>query len=200
MTTPDSSKPDFVPTDTPAAAAPQATGTVPAGPAGVPQLPAQTLGQPAQPGPRVVVGSYPDYALAQQAVDHLSDNKFPVERTSIIGTDLRLVENVLGRLTTGRAAAAGAASGAWFGLFIGVLFGLFSDSNWFAVILTTVLIGAVWGAIFGAIAHAATGGRRDFTSRSSLQAAQYAVLADAEVADEARALLVRLNWQASGAQ
>jgi hypothetical protein len=190
----------ITPQDDPAAAAPQTAGTVPPGPAGVPQLPAQTLGVPGPAGPTVVVGSYPEYALAQRAVDHLSDNKFPVERTSIIGTDLRLVENVLGRLTVGRAALAGAASGAWFGLFIGVLFGLFSDSNWFAVILTTLLIGAVWGAIFGAIAHAATGGRRDFTSRSSLQAAQYAVLADAEVADEAKALLVRLNWQTSGAQ
>lgn len=198
MTTPTPPSPSDSPSDVPAAAAPQATGAVPPGPAGVPQLPAQA--GPAPAGPRVVVGTYPEYALAQQAVDHLSDNKFPVQRTSIIGTDLRLVENVLGRLTTGRAAAAGAASGAWFGLFIGVLFGLFSDSNWFSVILTTVLIGAVWGAIFGAIAHAATGGRRDFTSRSSLQAAQYAVLADTEVADEAKALLIRLNWQVSGAQ
>ncbi|MEU4428906.1 general stress protein [Actinoplanes sp. NPDC024001] len=181
------------------------SGAVPPGPAGVPDLPAAQAAKTgglgaAAAGPTVVVGSYPEYVLAQQAVDHLSDNKFPVERVKIIGTDLRLVETVLGRLTTGRAALAGAASGAWFGLFIGLLFGLFSDSGWFAVILTTVLIGAVWGAIFGAIAHAATGGRRDFTSRSSLQAAQYAVLADAEVADEARALLVRLNWQASGAQ
>ncbi|MBG0567517.1 general stress protein [Actinoplanes aureus] len=177
------------------------TGSVPPGPAGVPDLPAQAAASGgATAGPTVVVGTYPEYALAQQAVDHLSDNKFPVQRVKIIGTDLRLVETVLGRLTTARAALAGAASGAWFGLFIGLLFGLFSDSEWLAVILTTVLIGAIWGAIFGAIAHAATGGRRDFTSRSSLQAAQYAVLADAEVADEARALLVRLNWQASGAQ
>jgi hypothetical protein len=150
--------------------------------------------------PTTVVGTYPDYAMAQQAVDHLSDNKFPVERTAIIGTDLRLIENVLGRLTTGRAALAGAASGAWFGLFIGLLFGLFSNSGWFAVILVCLLIGAAWGAIFGAIAHAATGGRRDFASRSSLVAGQYAVTADAEVAEEARQLLVQLNWRASGAE
>ncbi|MEV6350354.1 general stress protein [Actinoplanes sp. NPDC051851] len=189
------------PADDPAAAGPATTGAVPPGPSGLsPRFPSQTGGATGHTGPTVVVGTYPEYALAQQAVDHLSDNKFPVEHTSIIGTDLRLGETVLGRLTTGRAAGAGAASGAWFGLFIGVLFGLFSNSNWFSVILTTVLIGAVWGAIFGAIAHAATGGRRDFTSRSSLQAAQYAVLADAEVADEARTLLVQLNWRASGAE
>jgi hypothetical protein len=145
------------------------------------------------------VATYPDYASAQRAVDYLSDNKFPVERTAIVGTDLRLVETVLGRLTVGRAALAGAGAGAWFGLFIGLLFGIFSNSNWFAIIITTVLVGAVWGAIFGAIAHAATRGRRDFSSRSSLQASQYAITADAEVAEQARALLTRLNWQASGA-
>jgi hypothetical protein len=173
-------------------------GAVPPGPAGVPSLPAQT--QAAGGAPTVVVGTFPDYAQAQKAVDTLSDNKFPVERSAIIGTDLRLVENVLGRLTTARAALAGAASGAWFGLFIGLLFGLFSTSSWFGVILAGLLIGAAWGAVFGAIAHAATGGRRDFASRSSIQAGQYAVVTDAEVADQARSLLVQLNWQASGAQ
>src|ERR1700754_4898519 len=129
---------------------------VPPGPAGgTPDLPAQTVAAAA--APTVVVGSYPDYAMAQQAVDHLSDNGFPVERTAIIGTDLRLVENVLGRLTIRRAPPAGVASGAWFGLFVGILFTLFSDStNWLGILVTTILVGALWGAVFGAIAHALT--------------------------------------------
>jgi hypothetical protein len=176
-----------------------AAGNVPPGPTGVPSLPSQTAGAPI-PTATVVVGSYADYALAQQAVDYLSDNKFPVERTAIIGTDLRLVENVLGRLTTARAAGAGLASGAWFGLLIGLLLGIFSNSNWFAVIFVCLIIGAVWGAAFGAIAQAATGGRRDFASRSSLQAGQYAVTTDPDVAEQARQLLVQINWRASGAQ
>ena len=187
---------------------PAGTDRVPPGPGGVPSLPADTgsgTGRFGAPGygaaamPTIAVATYADYPSAQRAVDYLSDNKFPVERTAIVGTDLRLVESVLGRLTTGRAALAGAASGAWFGLFIGLLFGIFSNSNWLAVLVVCIVIGAIWGAIFGAIAHATTGGRRDFASRSSLQASQYAVIADAEVADEARQLLTRLNWQTSGA-
>jgi len=177
-----------------------ANEAIPPGPAGVPSTPAANPGAGAPATPTVSVATYPDYAQAQHAVDYLSDNKFPVEKTSIVGTDLRLVENVLGRFTTVRAAGAGAASGAWFGLFIGLLLGIFSNSNWFAVIFVTLIIGAIWGAIFGAIAQAATGGRRDFTSRSSLQAGQYAVVVEADAAGEARALLTRLNWQASGAQ
>src|SRR3712207_8985496 len=39
---------------------------------------------------------------------------------SIIGSDLRMVERVTGRLSWGRAIGAGAASGAWFGLFVGL--------------------------------------------------------------------------------
>ena len=188
------------PSENPPVTTPLAGDTIPPGPSGVPATPAADpeLGAPAVP--TVSVATYPDYAQAQKAVDYLSDNKFPVEKTSIVGTDLRLVETVLGRLTTLRAAGAGAASGAWFGLFIGLLLGIFSNSNWFAVIFVCLIIGAIWGAIFGAIAQAATGGRRDFTSRSSLQASQYGVVVEADAADEARALLTRLNWQASGAQ
>lgn len=43
---------------------------------------------------RQMVGSYTEYAGAQRAVDFLSDERFPVERTAIIGSDLRLVELV----------------------------------------------------------------------------------------------------------
>jgi hypothetical protein len=132
-------------------------------------------------------------------VDYLSDNDFPVARTAIVGTDLRLVETVLGRMTVGRAAVVGAGSGAWFGLLIGLVFTIFSSSAWWAVLLTALVVGAIWGAIFGAVAHALTGGRRDFTSSSTLQASQYAVVVDAEVADEARVLITRVNWRASGA-
>ena len=72
------------------------------------------------------VASYPSYEEAQAAVDRLSDERFPVENLDIVGSGLRLVERVTGRLTNARAAAAGAASGAWFGLFIGLLVGLFT--------------------------------------------------------------------------
>jgi hypothetical protein len=145
-------------------------------------------------GPTVQVSTYDDYASAQRTVDFLSDNGFPVEQTAIVGTDLKMVENVLGRLTTARAALAGAASGAWFGLLIGLLIGIFSASAWWRVLIAAIVIGAVWGAIFGGIAHAATGGRRDFSSRTSLQAGHYAVNVGEDHAEEATLMLRRLDW------
>ena len=93
----------------------------------------------------VQVGSYDSYEQAQAAVDYLSDEKFPVENVTIIGTDLRQIEKVTGRLTTGRAIAAGAAGGAWWGLFVGLLLGIFSTDGgaWIGSVLTGLVIGLV---------------------------------------------------------
>ena len=133
------------------------------------------------------------------AVDFLSDNGFPVERTAIIGSDLRMVETVLGRLTRGRAALAGAGSGAWFGLLIGLLLSLFArgSSSALALLLSALAYGAGFGAVFGFIGHALTGGRRDFTSRSQIIAGRYDVVADPDVADEAKNMLIKLAWRES---
>ncbi|MBA2767549.1 MAG: hypothetical protein H0U35_00150 [Sporichthyaceae bacterium] len=142
-----------------------------------------------------VIGSYDTYAEAQRAVDFLSDKQFPVQHVSIVGSDLRMVENVLGRLTRGRAAMAGAASGAWFGLFVGLLLSLFADegTNAIVLILSAVVYGAVFGAIFGFAGHAFTGGKRDFTSRSKIVASAYEVRCVWAEADRAREILAGLT-------
>ncbi len=157
---------------------------------------------PVEPGPESgvdgpVVGSYPTYAKAQQAVDYLSDNKFPVQHVAIIGSDLRMVENVIGRLTLGRVVLAGASSGAWFGLLVGILLSLFGErnTNFFGNILGAVLIGALFGIVFGFASYRATGGKRDFTSRSQVVARQYDVTCAPAQAEEAKNLLIKLGWR-----
>lgn len=144
---------------------------------------------------RELVGSYAEYNDAQRAVDFLSDEKFPVERSAIIGSDLRLVEFVVGRLNYGRAALAGAASGAWFGLLIGLFLGLFTPGldSLLAVLLWGLVLGALAGAAFGLAGHAMTGGKRDFLSQRQLAAARYDVVVDSEFANEARTVLARLD-------
>ena len=81
---------------------------------------------------------YDDYASAQKAVDFLSDKEFPVENCMIVGTDLKRVERITGRLTTGRVAVGGLVSGVWLGLFVGLIFALFTDEGILAVILSTI--------------------------------------------------------------
>jgi hypothetical protein len=142
-----------------------------------------------------VVGTYDTYVEAQRAVDFLSDEQFPVQNVSIVGSDLKMVEKVTGRLTRGRATAGGAASGAWFGLFVGVLLSLFADSgtNAFALIVSALLYGAVFGAIFGFVGHAMSGGKRDFTSRSKIASSRYELVCVWAEADKAREVLARMQ-------
>ena len=141
-------------------------------------------------GNRRSIGSYADYSAAQKAVDTLSDRGFPVEHVSIVGTGLKVVERVLGRMTTPRAAGAGAMSGAWFGLLIGLIFS-FGSAGLLAPVLAGVVLGAVFGGTFGAATHAALRGSRDFTSTQAIVASRYDVL----VTDD---LFVRASFLLSG--
>ena len=142
------------------------------------------------------LATYDTYEQAQRAVDFLSDHEFPVENLAIVGTDLRQFERVTGRLNYPRAAAAGAASGAWFGLLIGLVLWLFGNAGGrgsVIVLLVPIALGAVFGAAFAAAGYAATGGRRDFTSVSTIVATRYEVLCEHRVAQQARELLAQLT-------
>ena len=140
-------------------------------------------------GSRRRVASFSTYPEAQRAVDALADQRFPVERLSIVGSDLRLVEQVTGRMTWGRAALAGLTSGAVFGALFGWIFAILAsddtDSSAFGIFLYGLVVGAVIGLVFGLVGYALTGGRRDFSSVTGMQAGRYEVMADAEVADDA---------------
>jgi len=135
---------------------------------------------------------YDDYAAAQKAVDFLSDEKFPVEHLMIVGTDLKRIERITGRLTTGRVAAGGLLSGIWLGLFVGLIFMLFTDEDALGVILSTVAIGALFGVIWALLGYAMTRGRRDFSSVTQVVATKYEVLVEHKVAAQAREMLARL--------
>lgn len=143
------------------------------------------------------IATYETYLEAQRAVDHLSDKEFAVENVTIVGTDLRMVERVTGRLTYSRVALAGLASGAWFGLVIGLLFWAVGTSQ-VPPILPAVAIGAAAGIIFSVISYSFTGGKRDFTSSSQIVASRYAVLCVGEHAHRARALLTEAGGPGIG--
>jgi hypothetical protein len=149
------------------------------------------------PTPRRVVASFGRYEEAERAVDVLSDRKFPVERTAIVARDLDYVEQVTGRITYWRAMGLGALNGAVIGLLIGWLFGLF---NWFDPVVSAFWLaldglwfGALVGAAMGLIAHALTGGRRDFAAVGGFRAKHYDVVVDEPFADEAERMLADLR-------
>jgi hypothetical protein len=142
---------------------------------------------------RRTVATFTDYASAERAVDYLSDHGFPVDRTAIIARDLKLVEQVTGRVGYLEAALRGLLSGALAGVLISWLFAIFDwvdpavARGW--LIVDGFWFGALVGAVAGLIAHALTRGRRDFASVSGVLADRYEVVADEEVADEAERLI-----------
>ena len=170
----------FQPAQTPGAA-PGAPTTPARGPAALPTPP---KGWP--------IGSYPTYAEAQRAVDHLSDSEFPVQQVTIVGVDLMQVERVTGRLTWPKVLGGGVLTGAWLGLFIGLILGFFSPSPWGALI-TGIVAGVFFGLITSAIPYAMARGTRDFSSTMQLVAGRYDVLCDPQSAEKGRDLLARLT-------
>jgi hypothetical protein len=134
---------------------------------------------------------YDDYASAQKTVDFLSDKEFPVENCMIVGTDLKQVERITGRLTTGKVALGGAATGFWFGLFVGLIFSLF-DSGGFGTIITTALFGVLFGIIWALLGYAAARGQRDFSSVRTVVATRYEVLVEHKLLARAQELLTQL--------
>ncbi|MDM7854200.1 general stress protein [Cellulomonas alba] len=146
----------------------------------VPRIPTPPQGE--------TVAAFGTYMEAQQAVDHLAEQQFPVQLVTIVGTDLRMVERVTGRMSYPRAAASGFIGGAWFGLFVGLLLSLFSTAGE-APLIPAILFGGAFGLLFSVLAYSFTRRRRDFTSTSQIVASSYTLLCLPEQAHKARALL-----------
>lgn len=138
---------------------------------------------------RRTVASFGSYADAQKAVDYLSDQKFAVEKTAIVGEGLKLVEQVTGRLNWGRVISTSASSGALTGVLLGLLLGILFNIPLLNIVLYGLVVGIISSILFGALAYGMTGGRRDFSSVGGMQADRYNVMVDEDAADEAEGLL-----------
>jgi hypothetical protein len=146
---------------------------------------------------RRTIASYDTYREAERAVDYLAGRDFPVERVAIVARDLRLVEQVTGRIGYTEATLRGAASGALAGVLIGWLFGVF---DWFNPVLAAgwlafqgLWIGAGIGALMGFLLHALRRGERHFDSVAAISAEHYDVTADDQIAAEAARQLAWLE-------
>jgi hypothetical protein len=145
------------------------------------------------------LGVYEQYVKAQHAVDYLADQGFPVQTVEIVGTELRSIERVTGRLTRAKIAAAGALTGLWIGLFVGIAFSLFSNRNQLGFLLTAPLLGALFGLAWSQLGYSTANrhGNRDFTSVSHVVATKYEVLVEHKHAARARELLASIPPEAT---
>ena len=136
------------------------------------------------------LGVFEKYDDAQRAVDYLSDQQFPVQNCMIVGTELKQIERVTGRLTYGKAAMAGAASGPLVRtarrLPAELLRQLLERTSCLGPELGHLRCGLL--RVWAVVGYAATGGRRDFTSVSQVVATRYEVLVEHKLAEKAREL------------
>jgi LytS/YehU family sensor histidine kinase len=110
----------------------------------------------------------------------------------IVGTDLKQVERITGRLTTNKVALGGALSGLWLGILIGILFTLFDSNSGFLTVVTTALFGVVFGIVWALVGYAAARGQRDFSSVRVVVATRYEVLVEHKLLARAQQLLAEL--------
>lgn len=137
------------------------------------------------------VATYTKYEDAQAAVDYLADHEFPVENLMIVGTNLRLVERVLGRRTWGSVITQGIVSGVGTGLLVGVMMALFlGESGQFtAMLLVGLGLGILMGIVTAVFGYLLSQGKRDFNSMRQTVATTHEVLCEHKVAQKARDML-----------
>jgi Heat induced stress protein YflT domain len=156
----------------------------------------QDLGRPRRGGD-VLAGTVPVATFAalgevQDALARLADGGFPIDRATVVGTDLRLVERVAGRMTSPRAAGYGTVAGTWLGALIAAFAAIFTGTSFGAVLSMLfggIMFGALFGAVFGLVAYRFAGPRDGITTNLSLVASCYELRADASSVDRLRALL-----------
>jgi hypothetical protein len=138
------------------------------------------------------VGVFATYPAAEQAVDHLADNGFPVGNLAIVGTDLRTVERVIARKTWGTVLGQGAMQGLSTALILFLVLWLFvPGANVIALLIAAVAFSVLVSMGFAALSYSLSRGARDFTSVQQTVATRYEVLCEHKVAERAREMLAQ---------
>ncbi|RRJ88591.1 hypothetical protein EG850_00100 [Gulosibacter macacae] len=136
------------------------------------------------------VASYSSYEDAMTAIDQLARNEgFSIEAISIVGSDLKSVERVTGRMSSWRAALGGAMSGIMMGLFFGAVMMLLDPTSNIAVLAGIVLLATVFGGVWGLISYAVSPQKREFTSAMQVTASRFDVIVPRELGAQARQIL-----------
>lgn len=141
-----------------------------------------------------VIANFKQYQEAQAFVDNLVKNDFPAASIAIVGSDLRTVERIRGKLSYARLAASGAVTGAWLGLAFGLIFGSSPGASGAALfpgieeLASPIFIGAGLGMLFNVTRFGLSKNKRSYISASSVVAAKYQIQVPTALAEQARAI------------
>lgn len=116
-----------------------------------------------------------EYEAAQKVVSKLIAGEVPAKEISIVGTGVRTVERVTGRLGFGSAARSGAVNGALFGMFFGAILLLTTPEAPIQIFAAILFIGVAVGMLMSLITFTLVRRRRDFASVTNIVADSYEV-------------------------
>jgi uncharacterized membrane protein len=106
-----------------------------------------------------VIAVFPDHESAENAIEMLNEEGFPMSKLSIVGRDFVVREKPIGFASPGYFAKEGASTGA----FVGGLFGMLLGAAFLVLpgvgpmVIAGPLLGALLGGLEGAVAGAAVG-------------------------------------------
>lgn len=135
------------------------------------------------------VARFESYEAARQAVDRLVRAEFPPAEVAIVGSELKSVERVTGRMTAARAAASGLMSGVMLGMFVGLLLLIISPSSSLVTLVSVVLLGIGFSVLWGMVGYALNRRRKEFTSVMQVVASSFVILVPPAQAGRARQIL-----------
>ncbi|GAA3761704.1 hypothetical protein GCM10022240_12810 [Microbacterium kribbense] len=121
------------------------------------------------------VADFPAYEAAQKAVSALIAGGVPARDIAIVGTGLRSIERITGRLGYATAARQGAINGVLLGLFFSAIFVLGNPAAQVSVFIGVLFIGVALGMLVSIGGYAIIRRRRDFASVMQVVADHYEV-------------------------
>lgn len=135
------------------------------------------------------VATYKKYEGAQKAVSTLIEKNVPARDIAIVGSGLRSIEKVTGKLGWGRAALQGAINGTIMGLLFAAFVVIWSPGSDIALLGGILLVGVSVGMMFRVIGYMIVRRRRDYASIMAVAAEHYEVTVSAQHTTSAREAL-----------
>lgn len=139
-----------------------------------------------------VVASYPTYEAARTAVDVLvREEGLPVSSIAVVGSDLKSVERVTGRMNYARAALSGLMNGVMIGIFLSLVWFIFFPDTDILAIAGVFVMSLAFGVIWGIIGYAFSSKKREFTSIMQVTASRFDIVVPHNISAKVRDTLQR---------
>lgn len=135
------------------------------------------------------VASFPTYEQAQKAVSSLIAGEVPARDIAIVGSGLRSIERITGKLGYATAARSGALNGLMLGLLFAFIFVLGTPTVQISAFIGVLLVGMALGMLLSLGTYSIVRRRRDFASVMQVAADHYDVCVAAGSVQKARGIV-----------